>query len=67
MFYVANGKVYLSERDSASGVYREVKIVNGVPIAQNRGVAQKPVGRSLCNLSEVVAQFGNNYPIRKSR
>lgn len=62
MFYVAGSKVYLTERNNTLGVYPEVKIVNGQPVIQDKGVAQKPPVRAVCTLEEVVVQFGRNYP-----
>lgn len=62
MFYVANNKIYLMERDNALGVYPEVKLVDGHPVVQETGAAVKPANRMICTLQEVLAQFGPNYP-----
>lgn len=62
MFYVANNRIYLMERDDALGVYPEVKLVDGHPVAQETGTAVKPANRMICTLQEVLAQFGPNHP-----
>ena len=67
MFYVSNSKVYLTERNSALGVYQEVRITDGKPAVLNTGSVKKPPNSTICTLEELVAQFGGNYPSVKPR
>lgn len=62
MFYVADGKIYLMERDAHLGVYREVSIVDGCPVVQATGLSSKPKARMVLTLDEVRAKFGRDYP-----
>lgn len=62
MFYVSNGKIYLAEFNKLSGVYPEVHLVDGAPKVLKTGSARKPADRTICNLREVIAQFGATYP-----
>lgn len=66
MFYVADGKIYLTERDALLGVYREVSIVDGCPVVQSTGLSSKPKARMVLTLDEVRAKFGRNYPMVES-
>ena len=63
MFYVADGKIYLMERDAHLGVYREVSIVDGCPVVQATGLSSKPKARMVLTLDEVRAKFGCDYPV----
>ena len=63
MFYVADGKIYLMERDAHLGVYREVSIVDGCPVVQATGLSSKPKARMVLTLDEVRAKFGRGYPV----
>lgn len=63
MFYVADGKIYLMERDAHLGVYREVSIVDGCPVVQATGLSSKPKARMVLTLDEVRAKFGRDYPM----
>lgn len=63
MFYVADGKIYLMERDALLGVYREVSIVDGCPVVQATGLSSKPKARMVLTLDEVRAKFGSDYPM----
>ena len=64
MFYVADGKIYLMERDAHLGVYREVSIVDGCPVVQ--ATSSKPKARMVLTLDEVRAKFGRDYPVVES-
>ena len=64
MFYVADGKIYLMERDAHLGVYREVSIVDGCPVVQ--GLSSKPKARMVLTLDEIRAKFGRDYPMVES-
>lgn len=66
MFYIADGKIYLMERDAHLGVYREVSIVNGCPVVQATGLSSKPKARMVLTLDEVRAKFGRDYPVVES-
>ena len=66
MFYVADGKIYLTERDAHLGVYREVSIVDGCPVVQATGLSSKPKARMVLTLDEVRAKFGRDYPVVES-
>ena len=66
MFYVADGKIYLMERDAHRGVYREVSIVDGCPVVQATGLSSKPKARMVLTLDEVRAKFGRDYPVVES-
>lgn len=63
MFYVADGKIYLMERDAHLGVYREVSIVDGCPVVQATGLSSKPKARMVLTLDEIRAKFGRDYPV----
>ena len=63
MFYVADGKIYLMERDAHLGVYREVSIVDGCTVMQDTGLSSKPKARMVLTLDEVRAKFGRDYPV----
>ena len=63
MFYVADGKIYLMERDAHLGVYREVSIVDGCPVVQATGLSSKPKARMVLTLDEVRAKFGRDSPV----
>ena len=63
MFYVADGKIYLMERDAHLGVYREVSIVDGCPVVQAAGLSSKPKARMVLTLDEIRAKFGCDYPV----
>ena len=63
MFYVADGKIYLMERDAHLGVYREVSIVDGCPVVQATGLSSKPKARMVLTLDEVRAKFGRDYSV----
>ena len=62
MFYVTDTKVYLAEFNEALGIYPEVKFVDGHAIVQKTGSQKKPHVKMICNLSEIIAKFGRNYP-----
>ena len=66
MFYVADGKIYLMERDAHLGVYREVSIVDGCPVVQATGLSSKPKARMVLTLDEVRAKFGRDDPVVES-
>lgn len=66
MFYVADGKIYLMERDAHLGVYREVSIVDGCPVVQATGLSSKPKARMVLTLDEIRAKFGCDYPVVES-
>ena len=66
MFYVADGKIYLTERDAHLGVYREVSIVDGCPVVQATGLSSKPKARMVLTLDEIRAKFGRDYPVVES-
>lgn len=66
MFYVADGKIYLMERDAHLGVYREVSIVDGCPVVQSTGLSSKPKARMVLTLDEIRAKFGRDYPVVES-
>ena len=66
MFYVADGKIYLMERDAHLGVYREVSSVDGWPVVQATGLSSKPKARMVLTLDEVRAKFGRDYPVVES-
>ena len=66
MFYVADGKIYLMERDAHLGVYREVSIVDGCPVVQATGLSSKPKARMVLTLDEIRAKFGRDYPVVES-
>lgn len=63
MFYVADGKIYLSERDPETRKFPEVALrKDGEDLRLVRvgdGVAVKPKDRKVCIMSELVAMFGN--------
>ena len=63
MFYVADGKIYLMERDAHLGVYREVSILDGCAVVQATGLSSKPKARMVLTLDEVRAKFGRDYPV----
>lgn len=63
MFYVADGKIYLMERDALLGVYREVSIVDGCLVVHATGLSSKPKARTVLTLNEVRAKFGHDYPM----
>ena len=63
MFYVADGKIYLMERDAHLGVYREVSIVDGCLVVQATGLSSKPKARMVLTLDEVRAKFGRDHPV----
>ena len=63
MFYAADGKIYLMERDAHLGVYREVSIVDGCPVVQATGLSSKPKARMVLTLDEIRAKFGRDYPV----
>ena len=63
MFYVADGKIYLMERDALLGVYREVSIVDGCHVVQATGLSSKPKARMVLTLDEIRAKFGRDYPV----
>lgn len=62
MYYVAGGRIYSANYDETSGVYHEVHLVEGTPRVQDTGVSNKPAGRTICTLQELLAQFGRTYP-----
>ena len=66
MFYLAGGRIYLMERDSHLGVYREVSIVDGCPVVQATGLSSKPKARMVLTLDEIRAKFGRDYPMVES-
>lgn len=71
MFYVYNGHIYLPEKDSTTHKYTEVEVVvTGVDEAtvsdvhfalqvKGEGVETKPAGRTVCNMEELIAKFGD--------
>lgn len=71
MFYVANGHIYLTEKDAVSEKYTEVELivtsieeittsnVNFALQVKGEGVATKPEGRSVCGMEELIAKFGD--------
>ena len=64
MFYVADGKIYLAERDPKTKKFPEVSLQrDGEQLRLVRvgdGVAIKPKNRKVCIMSEIVAMFGSN-------
>lgn len=63
MFYVADGKIYLAERDPKTKKFPEVSLQRDDEqlrlVRVGDGVAMKPKDRKVCIMSELVAMFGS--------
>ena len=62
MFYVSKGKIYLTTKNEKLNVFPEVHLVDGHPVPKTTGLRDKPQPRAVCELYELLAQFGPNYP-----
>lgn len=69
MFYVNGSDMYLTVFDEKLGVYPAVEIVmqddGTVTVTRDDdyGVKQKPIGCSVCTLTEIVAQYGESLKL----
>lgn len=66
MFYVADGKFYLTEKDEGMKVYPEVAIEvgeqGGYTVTKlGGGSAKKPKGRELLSAEEIIAQYALKF------
>jgi hypothetical protein len=64
MFFVSGTKIYLTEFNTTSKVYPEVKLIKTSDgtvqmKVQSSGISKKPVNSQVCTAREVIAQFGS--------